>query len=150
MTRGRYEIEFQGSNDGENWTPYLFRNKPQALERSAAHLCALSAALRLEPVVRVAWATGGRTRLFRSRRSGCWSERRDVLALFRDDPFPQMPPRYVRAVLWQYWFTSMDEKREHGELVAAQVSGAYAPELTMAGGRRVCGGGVAGRKLRAA
>jgi hypothetical protein len=25
MTRGRYEIEFQGSNDGQNWTPYLFR-----------------------------------------------------------------------------------------------------------------------------
>ena len=32
MTRGRYEIEFQGSNDGDHWSPYLFRNKPQALE----------------------------------------------------------------------------------------------------------------------
>jgi lipase maturation factor 1 len=31
MTRGRYEIEFQGSNDGQNWTPYSFRYKPQAL-----------------------------------------------------------------------------------------------------------------------
>jgi hypothetical protein len=31
MTRGRYEIEFQGSNDGENWTPYPFRYKPQAV-----------------------------------------------------------------------------------------------------------------------
>ncbi len=29
MTRGRYEIEFQGSNDGENWTAYQFRYKPQ-------------------------------------------------------------------------------------------------------------------------
>ena len=29
MTRGRYEIEFQGSNDGETWTPYPFRYKPQ-------------------------------------------------------------------------------------------------------------------------
>ena len=34
MTRGRYEIEFQGSNDGTNWTPYLFRNKPQALNEA--------------------------------------------------------------------------------------------------------------------
>src|SRR6185312_15327485 len=33
MTNGRYEIEFQGSNDGRNWTPYLFRNKPQALNQ---------------------------------------------------------------------------------------------------------------------
>ena len=29
MTRGRYEIEFQGSQDGQNWTPYPFRYKPQ-------------------------------------------------------------------------------------------------------------------------
>src|SRR5882672_496074 len=29
MTRARYEIEFQGSHDGQTWTPYPFRNKPQ-------------------------------------------------------------------------------------------------------------------------
>ncbi len=29
MTRARYEIEFQGSNDGQNWTAYPFRYKPQ-------------------------------------------------------------------------------------------------------------------------
>jgi hypothetical protein len=32
MTRGRYEIEFQGSNDNLAWTPYPFRYKPQALD----------------------------------------------------------------------------------------------------------------------
>ncbi len=36
MTRERYEIEFQGSNDGESWTPYPFRYKPQALDRGGA------------------------------------------------------------------------------------------------------------------
>ena len=34
MTRGRYEIEFQGSNDGDNWTAYPFRYKPQALNEA--------------------------------------------------------------------------------------------------------------------
>ena len=34
MTRGRYEIEFQGSNDGQNWTPYPFQYKPQALNQA--------------------------------------------------------------------------------------------------------------------
>src|SRR5260370_36907483 len=29
MTRGRYEIEFQGSEDGQNWLVYPFRYKPQ-------------------------------------------------------------------------------------------------------------------------
>ena len=46
----------------------------------------------------------------------------DVLALFRGNPFPQIPPRYVRAVLWQYWFTSDGRKAAHRQLVAARVS----------------------------
>ena len=29
MTRGRYEIEFQGSDDGKTWVAYPFRYKPQ-------------------------------------------------------------------------------------------------------------------------
>jgi lipase maturation factor 1 len=28
MTRGRYEIEFQGSADGQTWVAYPFRYKP--------------------------------------------------------------------------------------------------------------------------
>ena len=32
MTRGRYEIEFQGSNDGEHWETYPFPYKPQNLD----------------------------------------------------------------------------------------------------------------------
>src|SRR5205814_2114456 len=34
MTRGRYEIEFQGSNDGQNWTAYPFRYKPLDLSKA--------------------------------------------------------------------------------------------------------------------
>ena len=34
MTRGRYEIEFQGSRDGQDWVAYPFRFKPQALDRA--------------------------------------------------------------------------------------------------------------------
>jgi hypothetical protein len=33
MTRGRYEIEFQGSADGRNWVAYPFRYKPQELNQ---------------------------------------------------------------------------------------------------------------------
>src|ERR1700733_2169833 len=29
MTRGRYEVEFQGSRDGQEWVAYTFRFKPQ-------------------------------------------------------------------------------------------------------------------------
>ena len=54
----------------------------------------------------------------------------DVLALFRGTPFGQAPPRYVRAVMWQYWFTSMEEKRRTGDWWRRESMGLYAPELT--------------------
>src|ERR1700733_4247068 len=34
MTRGRYEIKFQGSDDGQNWVAYPFRYKPQDLDKA--------------------------------------------------------------------------------------------------------------------
>ena len=54
MTRGRYEIEFQGSNDGQNWTPYPLPPQTAGAQRSARHLRTLPAPLRLEPLVRLA------------------------------------------------------------------------------------------------
>ena len=34
MTHGRYEIEFQGSQDGKTWTAYPFRYKPQDIHEA--------------------------------------------------------------------------------------------------------------------
>jgi lipase maturation factor 1 len=132
MTRGRYEIEFQGSDDGKSWTSYGFRNKPQAINEAPRIYAPY------QP--RFDWnlwfaSLGG----WRQNEMVPLTEERlllgspDVLALFRSDPFPQIPPRYVRAVLWQYWFTSMDEKRRTGNWWRREYLGLYAPELTMAG-----------------
>ncbi len=57
------------------------------------------------------------------------SNNKDVLALFAGNPFPQDPPRQIRAVLWQYWFTSMAEKRATGTWWRPQLLGLYAPRL---------------------
>ncbi len=54
----------------------------------------------------------------------------DVLTLFRGNPFAQAPPKYVRAVLWQYWFTTMEEKRATGNWWKRQLLGLYAPVVT--------------------
>jgi hypothetical protein len=35
----------------------------------------------------------------------------------------------VRAVLWQYWFTSMAEKRSTGQWWRRQFIGLYAPSI---------------------
>jgi hypothetical protein len=36
----------------------------------------------------------------------------------------------VRAVLWHYWFTSVEEKRHTGNWWKRKLVGLYAPELT--------------------
>ena len=53
----------------------------------------------------------------------------DVLKLFRGNPFADAPPKQVRAVLWQYWFTTMAEKRATGNWWRRQLLGPYAPTL---------------------
>jgi lipase maturation factor 1 len=135
MTPHRYEIEFQGSADGTTWTAYPFRYKPQDLS-TAPRLYA-----PYQP--RFDWNLW-----FAS--LGAWSEYpivprteellltndRDVLQLFAGNPFPGTPPRYVRAVLWQYWFTSMVEKRANGKWWRRQLLGTYAPTIERNGDGR--------------
>jgi len=128
MTRGRYEIEFQGSNDGQEWQAYPFRYKPQEVsERPGIYA-------PYQP--RFDWNLW-----FAS--LGDWQQNdivpfteerllvndEDVLALFRSNPFNASPPRFVRAVLWQYWFTSRDEKRSTGHWWRRSLLGNYAPTL---------------------
>jgi len=129
MTRGRYEIEFQGSNDGDNWTPYLFRYKPQALNEAPRIYAPYQP--RFEWNLWFAslgdWQQNDIVPLTEER---LLENDPDVLALFRANPFKQAPPRYVRAVLWQYWFTSMEEKRRTGNWWKRDLLGLYAPELT--------------------
>ncbi|MGH9600286.1 MAG: lipase maturation factor family protein [Terracidiphilus sp.] len=128
MTRGRYEIEFQGSDDGDHWVAYPFQYKPQALNQPPGIYAPY------QP--RFDWNLW-----FAS--LGDWQQNNivplteerllvsdpAVLALFKSNPFPKTPPRYVRAVLWQYWFTTMAEKRQTGNWWRRELVGQYAPEL---------------------
>jgi lipase maturation factor 1 len=128
MTKGRYEIEFQGSRDGQNWLAYPFRFKPQMLDRAPGIYAPY------QP--RFEWNLW-----FAS--LGSWQQNPlvprtevrllendpDVLKLFAANPFAGSPPRQVRAVLWQYWFTSMQQKRTTGNWWTRRLLGLYAPVL---------------------
>ena len=128
MTRGRYEIEFQGSADGQKWTVYPFGYKPQDLNQPPRIYApyqprfdwnlwfASLGAWREYPIV-----PNTEVRLL--------SNDKDVLALFAGNPFAQEPPRQIRAVLWQYWFTTMAEKRATGMWWRRRPLGLYAPTL---------------------
>ncbi|HKW17128.1 MAG TPA: lipase maturation factor family protein [Terriglobales bacterium] len=128
MTRGRYEIEFQGSSDGANWTTYPFRYKPQALNESPG----IYAPYQPRFDWNLWFASLGQWReypIVPNTEVRLLANDKDVLALFGGNPFPQQPPKQVRAVLWQYWFTSMAEKRTTGAWWRRQFLGLYAPTL---------------------
>ncbi|HEX3438236.1 MAG TPA: lipase maturation factor family protein, partial [Pseudacidobacterium sp.] len=130
MTRGRYEIEFQGSYDGQNWTAYPFRYKPQALDAPPRIYAPYQPRFdwNLWFASLGSWQQNSLVPLAEER---LLTNSRDTLSLFAGNPFPQSPPKYVRAVLWQYWFTSMPEKRATGLWWRRNLLGLYAPVLTI-------------------
>lgn len=128
MTRGRYEIEFQGSQDGTTWLAYPFRYKPQDVKEPPR----IYAPYQPRFDWNLWFASLGSWREYPivvNTEVQLLSNDRDVLSLFAGNPFPNQPPRMVRAVLWQYWFTSMEEKRKQGPWWRREFLGLYAPTL---------------------
>ena len=128
MTHARYEIEFQGSRDGKTWAAYPFRYKPQDTDKAPG----IYAPYQPRFEWNLWFASLGS---WRDSRFVVWTEERllqndaDVLALFERNPFADSPPREVRAVIYQYWFTDMKTKRETGNWWRRELLGDYAPRL---------------------
>ncbi|HYU30792.1 MAG TPA: lipase maturation factor family protein [Thermoanaerobaculia bacterium] len=126
MTRGRWEIEFQGTRDGRTWIPYPFRYKPQDPAEAPGIYAPYQPRFEwnlwfasLGSWQQNPWVVHAEERLL-ERSPG-------VLALFRSDPFAGAPPRQVRTVLWQYWFTNRAERRATGHWWRRQLLGAWGP-----------------------
>jgi hypothetical protein len=128
MTHGRYEIEFQGSQDGKNWTPYPFRYKPQDIHEAPG----IYAPYQPRFDWNLWFASLGP---WQDSRFVVWTEERliknngAVLELFAKNPFPDSPPQEVRSVIYQYWFTDLRTKRVNGNWWRRELLGEYAPAL---------------------
>jgi hypothetical protein len=130
MTKSRPEIIIEGSVDGNEWVPYEFKWKPGALDRApgwvAPHQPRLDwqmwfAALgnyRQNP-----WFVSLLERLLRNTPS--------VTRLLEHNPFPANPPRYVRARLYEYRFTTAEEHRATGAWWKREESGEYLPAISL-------------------
>jgi hypothetical protein len=128
MTHERYEIEYQGSADGQNWIPYPFRYKPQDIRQAPGIYAPYQP--RFDWDLWFASLSNWRNYPFVVQ-----TEERllrndpDVLALFASNPFASAPPKQVRAVVWQYWFTDRATRRSNGTWWRRQLLGTYAPGL---------------------
>ena len=50
-----------------------------------------------------------------------------VLALLEKNPFPNAPPKYIRAVVYEYHFTDRATRRDTGEWWRREPVGTYMP-----------------------
>jgi lipase maturation factor 1 len=128
MTPQRNEIEFQGTQDGTTWTPYPFRYKPQDPRKPPGIYAPYQPRFdwnlwfaSLGPWREYPFVVYTEERLLKNDR--------EVLHLFAGNPFAGAPPKRVRAVIWQYWFTDIPTKRSTGMWWRRQLLGLYAPSL---------------------
>jgi hypothetical protein len=109
MTVMRPEIQVEGSSDGERWLAYEFPFKPGDV-------------LRAPPVVapyqpRLDWqmwfaalGTYQENRWFSNFMIRLLEGEPAVLRLMRYNPFPNAPPKYIRARIFLYHFTNFGER----------------------------------------
>ncbi len=135
MTTTRPEIILEGSADGETWTEYQFRWKPGALERAPAFVEPHQPRLdwqmwfaALAPFGESPWFVAFVHRLLEGSKP--------VAALLGTNPFPDTPPRYVRAVLYDYTFTDLRDGEATGRWWRRERKDLYLPAVSLDSFRR--------------
>jgi hypothetical protein len=143
ITRERYEIVIEGTEQeagqpGTEWTEYEFKGKPGDPMRRPPQVAPYH--LRLDWLMWFAamagpanfpWIMTLAVRLLENDRR--------TLGLLRRNPFPERPPKYVRALLYRYRFTNRSERRETGAWWVRTLAGLYLPSMRL---REPAAGGV--------
>ena len=55
----------------------------------------------------------------------------EVLALLEKNPFPNHPPRYLRAEFYDYRFTNFDQRQATGAWWKREQIGGYLPPISL-------------------
>jgi predicted DCC family thiol-disulfide oxidoreductase YuxK len=130
MTKDREEIVIEGSADGIDWQPYEFKWKPGNMTRAPAW-CAPHQP-RLDWQMWFAALGTPRQNPWFIRTLICLLQgKRDVVQLLETNPFPEKPPRYVRALFYRYRFTTMAERQQTGAWWQRQELREYVPAFSL-------------------
>lgn len=125
MTTERPEIVIEGSADGRTWHEYAFRYKPGAVARRPSwnipHQPRLDwqmwfAALEPAPPH---WFGAFMQRLLEGSPA--------VVALLAAGPFPEQPPKYLRAMLYEYRYADRGTRARTGQWWERRLAGHYFP-----------------------
>ena len=133
--RVRREVVIEGTEDERltpqtRWKEYEFKGKPGAVRRLPRQWAPYHLRLdwlmwfaAISPGYAEPWLRPFLQRLLRNDRP--------TLRLLRHNPFPDSPPRYVRAQLYQYRFTTLAELRRDRAWWHRTLIGGYVRPMTL-------------------
>jgi hypothetical protein len=129
MTKSRPSLEIQGSDDLAHWKSYVFRWKEnddltQPPLFCEPHMPRLDWQMWFEALARRPnpWFRLLLQRLLEGEPA--------VLALLAENPFPDRPPRFVRAVKFDYEFTTAAERHETGQWWKRRETAIFHPPVS--------------------
>ncbi len=135
ITRTRYEVVVEGTDEAvvaqsTRWREYEFRGKPNDPTRMPPQIAPYH--LRLDWLMWFAamsqyyehpWFVHFVGKLLEGDRA--------TLSLLLSNPFPQKPPQFVRAQLYEYHFANPDEHKRTGAWWTRNLVGAYFPAVSL-------------------
>jgi hypothetical protein len=130
MTTTRLEIIIEGSNDGVHWGEYKFKYKPGDVMRRPSWSIPHQPRLDWQMWF-AALGTPSENPWFAQFLQRLLENSPEVIALLGENPFPDHPPLYVRAVLYDYRYSSREEKEKTGAWWVRQREEIYYPAVTL-------------------
>ncbi|MFN8390552.1 MAG: lipase maturation factor family protein [Bdellovibrionota bacterium] len=129
MTSSRHEIVVEGSNDRENWLPYVNRWKPGDANRPPRQVAPYQPRLDWQ-LWFAALSSPDQNVWFLQLLYRLHEGSEPVLSLFESNPFPEAPPKYLRAVIYDYRFTHLSEHEISGAWWERKLLGLYVPAVS--------------------
>jgi Lipase maturation factor len=129
ITRERNEVVIEGTLDAQpdeasEWREYEFKGKPGSLARRPPQVAPYH--LRLDWLMWfAALSSPGEQPWFRPFIASLLAGDANTLSLMRTNPFPDRPPRAIRAVYYRYRFTTPEERRQTGRWWNRERLGIY-------------------------
>lgn len=124
MQTERQELEIQGSYNGRDWYSYEFKYKPGPLNRAPRFN--IPHQPRLDWMM---WFIPPQSRMdnywFQQLLRRLQQGSPQVLALLEHNPFPQLPPRYIRVIAYQYHFSSPQQRAQTGDWWTREYLGIF-------------------------
>jgi hypothetical protein len=126
MTTSRPEIIVEGSNDNETWLAYEFPYKAGDVMRAPPFVAPYQPRLDWQMWF-AALGTASDNPWFGSFMARLAEGSPEVLNLLDYNPFPDAPPRFLRAIVYDYHFTSWETRAATGAWWERTFQRAYYP-----------------------